>query len=221
MRQLAPLTLLCLLTLAGAAGAADIKVGDANISCNIPEGYVEAQGETYAEFFSLFNTFFISQNTKLHAAYVPKDIDQSYRKGESGVPDRYLLLTHMIGIEDKTLTAERFQEIKDSMLKSQGEILENTELREKINQRLAGKDVGAGVNLGVFAADDTRISVLVLQTINVKDGAAPLEQAAVMTHLLAGRKLITIYQYLTFKSPDEIAPFAEDTIRVVNSMGFK
>ena len=225
MRKLAPLTLLCLLTLAGAAGAADIKVGDANISCNIPEGYVQAQGEAYAEFLSLLNTVMPQNAIKLHAAYVPKDIDQIYRKGESDTLDRYLLLTHLTGLEDKTLTAESFQQLKDSMLKSQGEILEGAELREKVNQHLADKGVGniqvGGVkNLGFFAATDTRISMLGLQTINV-DGAAPLEQAVVMTQLLAGRKLITIYQYLTVKSPDEIAPFAEDSTRVVNSMGFK
>ncbi|MDR2504038.1 MAG: hypothetical protein LBD82_06645 [Deltaproteobacteria bacterium] len=216
----------CLLSLTDAAYAAEVKIGGTSIKYNLPKGYVLAEGEAYAEFYSMLEGMMSQQGgMTLHAAYVSKETDRRYKAGEDIYLTRYLLLTHIRSIEDKTISAKDFQGLKDALSKNFSQIIESADLRDKVNQAIAqqgtdGVQVKGSSSLGLFGASDTQVSTLSRQTINL-DNAEPLEQAIVMTHILAEKKIISLYQYLKISSSDEIAPFAEDALKVVKSMGFK
>lgn len=87
--------LLALLIFAGGvdANAKVLRLGNQDVACEIPEGYVEASGDVYAPLLSYLRTQYPPGMT-IGLVLVSRGADEKLRSGSADSVDDYIILTH-------------------------------------------------------------------------------------------------------------------------------
>ena len=172
-----------------------LRLGNQEIACEIPEGYVEAGGDAYAPLLSYLGAQYPPGMT-IGLVLVSSAADQRLRDGTADSVDDYIILTHerlageMDMVDFLTLKEYLIDEFKHSSLEqlndALGAVFETNEGQASFK-----------VNQAAVLVSETPSSFSHLFTGTVAKGGASSELLLLHTMKFCGGELLHIYHYCT------------------------